>query len=62
MEYFLLWLLCLGSISYYGLWASFVIDGFCRFLGIRCLVIRRAKPVDHVAVEGIVNHVLPDAT
>ncbi|KAI8147685.1 CDP-alcohol phosphatidyltransferase-domain-containing protein [Fennellomyces sp. T-0311] len=52
-EYGLLWLTFIAACIYYGIWAKLVIDGFCRFLGIRCLVIRRQKHTDqHVNTEG----------
>ncbi|KAI9323205.1 hypothetical protein BX666DRAFT_1884291 [Dichotomocladium elegans] len=43
MEYLALWVLFSFSVVMYGIWASLVIDGFCRFLGISCLVIRHAE-------------------
>ncbi|KAI7848037.1 hypothetical protein BDC45DRAFT_491021 [Circinella umbellata] len=45
-EYGLLWLTFLLTCAYYAVWVTLVIDGFCRFLGIRCLVIRRQKQTD----------------
>ncbi|KAL0074986.1 CDP-alcohol phosphatidyltransferase-domain-containing protein [Phycomyces blakesleeanus] len=44
-EYYMVWTLFVSAVSYYAVWASLVINGFCRYLGIRCLVIRRNKPV-----------------
>ncbi|KAI9498001.1 CDP-alcohol phosphatidyltransferase-domain-containing protein [Zychaea mexicana] len=52
-EYGLLWLTFIVACVCYGVWATLVIDGFCRFLGIRCLVIRRQKqPDQRVSTEG----------
>ncbi|KAI7861452.1 CDP-alcohol phosphatidyltransferase-domain-containing protein [Spinellus fusiger] len=42
-EYYLLWIILSGATMYYGGWAYLVIHGFCRHLGIHCLVIRREK-------------------
>ncbi|CDH50306.1 ethanolaminephosphotransferase 1 [Lichtheimia corymbifera JMRC:FSU:9682] len=42
MEHLALWILFGSSVIIYGVWASMVIDGFCRFLGISCLVIPTA--------------------
>ncbi|KAI8142474.1 hypothetical protein BJV82DRAFT_615018 [Fennellomyces sp. T-0311] len=42
-EHLAIWVYFIVSVVVYGVWASMVIDGFCRFLGIRCLVIRHAE-------------------
>ncbi|KAI8065955.1 CDP-alcohol phosphatidyltransferase-domain-containing protein [Gongronella butleri] len=43
------WLVCTVG---YGIWALLVIDGFCEYLGIRCLVIApRNKQVDDALVS-----------
>lgn len=48
----MLWLIFIGTTIYYAGWVTLVIDGFCRFLNIRCLVIRRDKQVEH-RVQGM---------
>ncbi|CDS05172.1 hypothetical protein LRAMOSA07701 [Lichtheimia ramosa] len=47
VELGLLWAMFIFGFISYGIWATLVIDGFCRFLGIRCLVIRRQKQPEH---------------
>lgn len=54
VEIGLLWAMFVIGLISYGVWATLVIDGFCRFLGIRCLVIRRQKQPEHrIDVEGM---------
>lgn len=44
----------LGACAFYYVWASLVIDGFCGYLGIRCLSIqKRPRQTDQVlSVQG----------
>ncbi|KAI8336590.1 CDP-alcohol phosphatidyltransferase-domain-containing protein [Chlamydoabsidia padenii] len=42
-ELVLLWTELVAYVVIYGVWVILVIDGFCNYLGIRCLVIARNK-------------------
>lgn len=43
MELVLLWTQFISYVIAYGIWIILVIDGFCKYLGIQCLVIPRSK-------------------
>ncbi|ORX62447.1 sn-1,2-diacylglycerol cholinephosphotransferase [Hesseltinella vesiculosa] len=50
LELVILWLEWIVCTVVYGVWAVLVIDGFCDYLGIRCLVIPAHKPIDDALV------------
>ncbi|KAI7850087.1 hypothetical protein BDC45DRAFT_518963 [Circinella umbellata] len=54
-EHLAIWIYFIISVIVYSIWSSMVIDGFCRFLGIRCLVIsqpdQRAVPSSSTSPE-----------
>ncbi|KAI8365273.1 CDP-alcohol phosphatidyltransferase-domain-containing protein [Radiomyces spectabilis] len=51
MEYGILCVLCVVFFTWYGVWSWAVIDGFCRYLGIRCLVIHRDNRSNDVSAS-----------
>ncbi|KAI8099516.1 CDP-alcohol phosphatidyltransferase-domain-containing protein [Halteromyces radiatus] len=55
LELVLLWTELVAYVIIYGAWVILVIDGFCRYLGIRCLVISRTKTLDPSQQDEIIN-------
>ncbi|KAI9303730.1 CDP-alcohol phosphatidyltransferase-domain-containing protein [Cunninghamella echinulata] len=47
IELVLIWLQFITFVFIYGTWIKVVIDGFCKYLGIRCLVIVKKDTLDH---------------
>ncbi|CAO3632521.1 unnamed protein product [Cunninghamella blakesleeana] len=52
IELILIWLQFITFVFIYGTWIKVVIDGFCKYLGIRCLVIKKKDHLEDAEQGG----------